>query len=122
MSAPLPGNVTQFLAERYPEHKLIDTDVDDSRIEVEFIDGKFKREAEFAVDGNWIYTETEVTLNDVPESITDVLSGSEYNSYSVDDIDFIETPTGVYYHFELEFGNDDVEIRIHENGELEVLN
>jgi len=118
----LPNGVSQFLADRYPDYRLVDTDVDDGRIEVELIHGKFKREAQFTTEGDWVYTETEVGLNDVPEAITDVLSESEYSIYRVDDIDFIETPEGAYYHFELELGNDDVEVRIHENGELEVLN
>ncbi len=121
LPVPLPDKVSQFLSERYPEHKLIDTDVDDGNIEVELIDGKFKREATFTTDGDWLHTETEVTLTEVPDTIMDVLSASDYNAYDVEDIDFIETPDGNYYYFELERGNDEVEIKIYENGDLEVV-
>lgn len=118
----IPAKVSTFLKEKYPNHKVVDTDVDERKIEVEFIDGKFKREAEFTKDGDWTYTETEVSKGDVPESILTVLGTSEYRSYRIDDIDFIETPAGNYYLFELELGNSEVDVKIHENGNLEVVN
>ncbi|HMR81894.1 MAG TPA: PepSY-like domain-containing protein [Niabella sp.] len=117
----IPAKITQFLTEKYPGHKIVDTDTDDGRIEIDFIDGTSKRDAVFTLDGNWLRTSTDIRLNNVPQSIKNVLAASAYASYRVDDVEFVETSTGNYYDFELESGNIEVEVRIHENGELEVM-
>ncbi|RQP18258.1 PepSY-like domain-containing protein [Parapedobacter defluvii] len=117
----LSDKITQFLADRYPDYKVLDVDEDNGRIEVEFIHGSVNREAYFTTGGDWLRTETDMRITDVPEEITDVLGGSEYRLYRVDDVDFIETPEGNYYYFELERGELEAEIQIYENGELVVV-
>ncbi|MFS8616322.1 MAG: PepSY-like domain-containing protein [Solitalea sp.] len=117
----LPSAVSQFLTENYPGYKLIDVDKDDGRIEVEFLDGNAKRDAAFSAEGTWLNTSTDIQASDVPQQISDVLAGSEYASYRIDDVDFVETPDGNYYDFDLESENNDVDVRIHEDGRLEVL-
>ncbi len=118
----LPDAVTQLLNERYPEHRIIDVETDDNRITVELLDGNIRRDADFANDGTWVRTETDVRLNEVPDAVLDALATSEYGAYTVDDIDFVETPDGNYYHFELESRNGDVEITIDEAGNIEPVN
>lgn len=122
LPTPLPTSVADFIADRYPSYRLVDVDTDDGRIEVELMDGNVDRELTFTADGAWVSTETEVRFADLPENIVTVFNASKYDAYEIDDIEFVETPEGNYYEFELELGNDEVEIRIHENGDLEVLN
>ncbi|HWK56769.1 MAG TPA: PepSY-like domain-containing protein [Parapedobacter sp.] len=117
----LPAKVEQFLTDNHPGYKIIDVDVDDGRIEVEFIDGNAKRDAEFAMDGAWISTSTDLMLADVPANIKAVLAASAYASYRVDDVEFVETEVGNYYDIELQSGSKEVDIRIHEDGTLEVI-
>jgi len=118
----LPNNVTELLNDRYPDHRIIDVETDDNRITVELLDGSTHREADFATDGSWIRTETDVRLNAVPDAVLDALAASEYSAYRVDDIDFIETPDGNYYQFELESRDGDVDITIDEAGNVERVN
>lgn len=118
----LPDAVTQLLNDRYPEHRIIDVEADDNRLTVELLDGSIRRDADFAADGTWIRTETDIRLNDVPEVVMDALATSEYGSYRIDDIDFVETSEGNHYHFELESRNEEVEVTIDEEGNIERVN
>ena len=118
----LSGKITAFLAERYPEYKMLDVEEDNARIAVEFVQDGRDRDAYFSVEGDWLRTETDMRITDVPEEITDILGASEYRLYRVDDVDFVETPEGNYYHFELERGSDEVEVQISESGDITVVN
>lgn len=63
---------------------------------------------------------------DLPAAVQAALDAGEYKDWRIDDIDHIErevgkAPDGNYYDFDLESGNKEVDVRIHENGELEVI-
>ena len=49
----------------------------------------------------------------------DALKTSEYKNYRIDDIDQIEKPAGTFYLFELEQGDNDVEVTISAEGKIE---
>ncbi|MDR2928368.1 MAG: PepSY-like domain-containing protein [Cytophagaceae bacterium] len=114
------ASIQEFIAAKYPGARILDTEKDDSMIEVDILDNDVHRELKFTFNGEWVCTKTEIRKSEVPESIMNILANSEYGSYKIDDIDFYETPTGNYYKFELELNNKDIDVIIDLNGNLKV--
>ena len=117
----LPAPVAEYLAKKHPGYKLIDVDMEHGRIEVEFIEGSIKKDSQFSSDGTWIRTSSDLAVNLVPQDIMDYLSASQYTSYRIEEVELVEVPNSHYYTFELESGHHEVDLRIHPDGRLEVV-
>lgn len=116
-STLLPA-IKAFIAERYPQARIVDVDRERNTIEVDIVDGHTPREVVFSLTGEWAYTETEVRQIDVPAPVLAAVSASQYGTWRIDDIDHYVTPTGEYYRFELESGPSEVHLKIDPAGNL----
>ena len=114
----LPQVVKTYIFTNYPNAKIIETEIEKSRIEVDIIDGNVHKELVFDTEGNWLYTKAEVRKEQVPQVVMTALQNSQYGSYKIDDIDYMETPEGNYYYFELESGDKDVYLKITPDGTI----
>lgn len=122
----LSQTIQDFIAQRYPNSTIIEYDINYNKIEVEIRqytnNAYVEREVVFDTGGNWLYTETEDILqSDVPQNVMNVLKASEYGSYYIDDIDYIESESENYYLFELEGTSKEVELKITIEGVLTVI-
>lgn len=117
----LPAAIKAFIAEKYPNARIVDVEVEKGLIEVDIVDGEVPCELLFDSEGRWLSTETEVRLADVPKVVTDALAASEYASYEIDEIDHYLTPDSEYYRFELESNDREVEIDIALDGTITVV-
>ena len=78
-----------------------------------------EHEAWFDKDGNWIRTKTEVLISEVPQEIKDYLAADPtYGAanYSDNDADYIQTPTGNSYRFDLNSNGREVKVDVSEDG------
>ncbi len=116
-STILPA-VKEWIAQHYPQARIIDIDIEHNTIEVDIVDDLTPREVIFSSDGEWLRTVTEVRQADVPAVVLDALKTSQYGSWQIDDIDHYITPTAEYYLFELESGNHEIKLKIDANGNL----
>lgn len=121
LPSALSEKIQSFLQTKYPQARIIETERDKGFIEVDLIEGKTHLEVVFTTDGEWTYTKTEINRNAVPQNIMNALNASEYGSYSIDDIYLIDTPASSYYYFELESGSTEVDLKITEEGNIEVV-
>jgi len=119
----IPGNVSstinEFIAATYPSARIVEIDRKNTAIEVDIIDGNVHREVVFSLTAEWKYTQTEFRMADLPQTVIKAFIESQYNRYSVDDIDFYNTPDGDFYIFELESEPDDMYIKIFPDGRIE---
>ena len=85
----------------------------------EFRDEKGREvEAYFKKDGDWVKTETDLYLTDLPENIKSVVD-TNWPDWAIDDVDFIELPDYNFYLIELEKLNSrDLHIRITPDGTI----
>ena len=60
----------------------------------------------------------DITKDQVPAIVMNALQASEYKNYTIDDIDLIEKPEGTFYVFDLEQGNNDVEVTFDSEGNI----
>ena len=116
-STVLPA-VKEFIAEKYPQARIVDIEQGHNRIEVDIIDGRIPREVVFSSAGEWEYTQTEVREADVPTVVLEARKASEYGSWQIDDIDHYLTPEAEFYLFELESGNREVHLKIDLDGNI----
>ncbi len=119
--AVLTSQVLETIETQYPGATIADVETEENNtLEVLINDNGTYREVYFDTTGAWLYTTTEIKRSEVPASITEALSSSEYASYSIDDVDILETTDGEYYLFELESGNTDVYVKISQEGTVEL--
>lgn len=117
----LPEKAITYLQEKHPSYKLIDVDYEKRGIEVELIENTTKKEILFSTDGTWLKTTSDVAVHAIPKNILDILKTSQYSSYQIDEVEFVETPTLTYYEFELESKGQDIDLRIYMDGRIEVV-
>lgn len=112
----LSADISEYISKSYPSARILDVDVEKGMVEVEILDGKTCRELLFDNVGNWIQTETELPVSALPSEVLAAIRASQYATYQIDDVDFIQTPDGEWYLIELEFGETEVELRIDKSG------
>lgn len=117
-------SVRNEFSQMYPDAKDIEWDREHSWWTVSFETGtapnRTEHEAWYDLNGQWIRTETDMRLSAVPERIMGFLSASEYGSASFEDNDaeFIQTPSGNYYRFDLLHSGVDIYIDVSEAGKV----
>jgi Protein of unknown function (DUF2874). len=114
----IQSSIKEYIAQKYPQARIADIDTEHNQIEVDIIDGQTARELTFTLAGKWVSTKTEVRERDLPQVVLIALISSEYASWKIDDIDHYDTPTGEYYQFELESGNQEIYLKIDLNGNI----
>lgn len=118
LPASLPDKAATYISTNHSSAKIIEVELEkDGAYEVDIIENRAHKELRFTSAGDWVYTKTEDILqSSVPANILTALQNSEYGSYTIDDIDYYETPTGSYYLFELESGPTEVDVKITPDG------
>ncbi len=111
-------SIRAWIAERYPEARIVDIETERGTIEVDIVDGRTPREVVFSSEGEWRYTETEIRQSDLPATVLDALKASQYGSWRIDDVDHRDSPTGEYYLVELESGEREVVVKIDASGNI----
>lgn len=82
---------------------------------------RIDHEAWYDNDGRWLKTETDLRLSVVPKEIVDFLKASEeYGSAIIDsnDVEYVETPDGDYYRFELRIGGVEIAVKVDKDGNV----
>lgn len=82
--------------------------------------GRVDHEAWYGLDGSWLRTESEMGLSAVPQYIKDYLEASEYGSASFEDHDaeYIQTPSGNHYRFDLIHSGVKIYVDVSEDGKV----
>lgn len=121
LPSPIVDDIIAFINSHYSGANLIDLDIKHHFIKVKIIHENRKKQVRFDLQGNWLFTKYEVALAEVPQPVVNAFNGSEYANYEIDEIEFYETPQETYYVFELEAGDEDIEIKITPDGVLSVI-
>ena len=112
----VPAKVTETFNAKYPD-TTAHWEKERGKIKAEFVVNGQETEAWFDKDGTWIGTETNFR-GTLPEAVQNYINAN-YDGYTVDDVDWIETPTVNYFDIELEkLAKPDVRLLIKEDGTL----
>lgn len=111
--------VESFIQTKYPGAVTVDIDYGKTGIEVEIVHRSKEKDLDFNSNGEWLKTSYELSKSELPSKIKNALKLSSYSSYSIDDIEFYETPKDSYYEIDLEkWFSDDVTIYISSDGKI----
>ena len=117
-------SVRSEFAKMYPDARDVEWEAEAGYWKVSFETGKAPavqdHEAWYDVSGNWIRTETDIVASALPQSVKDALKASKYASavLSGSDIEYVETPSGNYYEFEVIYEGVEVALTVTEDGEV----
>lgn len=115
----IPQAITDAINEMYVGATIVEFDQEKTGFEVDILHNGIYKDVYFNSNNEWVSTEWDITEDKVPAIVMDALKTSEYKNYRIDDIDQIEKPAGTFYLFELEQGDNDVEVTISAEGKIE---
>lgn len=112
------NDIRNFIEQKYEGATILYAEKDfNGEIDVEIIHNNIKKEVKFNRKNSWINTTWDVAINELPgaarESILD-----KYPEYRIDDVDYVETPTGDHYKVELERGEREKIVFVTAEGEI----
>lgn len=115
----LPIVVSTYMEVHHRGFRLIDVEIEDGLLEIEFIENNTKMDIHFDNSGTWLRTSSKVTVNEFPKNLFEKLKASQYGAFRIDDVEFVETPSASFYILELESGETDLDLRISLDGHFE---
>lgn len=113
----LVSAVQSFVEQRYPNARILEIDGERGLTEIDILDGQIKRELFFDSSGNWVRTETELRIEELPQAVRQAFAASEYARYGIEDADLVETPEGTCYRLETEVNDRDTYLYYDANGQ-----
>lgn len=114
---PAGGDIESFINQKYPGARIVERDYDDGFLEVEIIHENIKKELTFNGRNEWIRTEWEVRLRELPEAVTQAVSREGYR-FDDDEADFVETSSQSYYEVEVRKDRGEYKLRIDPQGKI----
>lgn len=117
-------DVRSEFARMYPDAWDIEWEYKGNLWEVSFETGTrpngIDNDAYYDMDGNWVRTVTDVFLTSVPQNIKGYLEASEFASgqFRDDDADYVQTPDGNYYRFNIRLDGKDIDVDVTEDGKV----
>lgn len=110
-------DVPAFIENKYPGARIIETDYDDGKVEIDIIHDSREKNVYLNKSGEWLYTEWDVLTTELPDAVLSTVR-SNYSDYVIEDIDYVESPTQDHYKIDLEKGNKDRIVRITAAGNI----
>ena len=111
------SEIESWLAQNFPNARIVDMDVERNGTEVEIVDNGVKYEIWFDASSSWIQTKTEYDLRNIPDVVRNFVQ-TNYPDYRIDDAEKYETSSNdVYYHIEIEQGYQEKDIYLNAQGE-----
>ena len=123
-NATNPSNVDSAVRSqieaKYKGAVIIEMEREDGKIKAEIIHDQKEKDVVSNAQGVWQSTKFDISKSELPKKIKEVIKASKYSSYSIDNVEVIETPTQSMYEIELDkwYNSDEVTIYITFDGKL----
>ncbi len=112
------NDIRSFIEQKYQGARILYAEKDfNGEIDVEIIHDNIKKDVKFNRRDEWIKTSWDVAINELPDAARESVL-NRYQNYRIDDVDYIETPSGDHYKVEMEKGEWDKTVFITANGEI----
>lgn len=114
----LNNDIRNFIEQKYEGATILYAEKDfNGEIDVEIIHGNIRKEVKFNRKNSWINTTWDVSINELPDAARESIL-DKYPEYRIDDVDYVETPTGDHYKVELERGEREKIVFVTAEGEI----
>ena len=84
--------ITSAFEARYPNASRVEWERERDYYVADFWLDNQEKEAWFTSDGQWLLTETDIPLADLPQAIQESFNASEYKDWRIEDVDKLERP------------------------------
>ncbi|MCB0444108.1 MAG: PepSY-like domain-containing protein [Ignavibacteriae bacterium] len=113
-----PQSVMSSFAQKFPNASKVEWDKEnDKEWEAEFKMNNSKYSANFSNTGEWLETEYKIKISEIPADIKTILDAN-FKDYDIEIAEISETSQGKSYEFEIEVGEQELEVTIDQNGNL----
>lgn len=110
--------ILSYIENKYPGASIRHAEYDNrGALEVEIVHDSQIKDVYFSSSDEWIYTEWDIAIANIPTAVTDAVVAA-YPDYRIDDADYIESPSGVYYEIDIEKGNYERLLYVTPEGEI----
>lgn len=114
----VPVKVKTAFEQKFPNATKVKWEKEnDTEWEAEFRMNNNEYSANFDNKGNWLETEYEVEMKDIPEAVKSTLD-NEFASYEIEESEVSENAEGTFYEFELEKDETEMEVVIDQSGKV----
>jgi hypothetical protein len=112
------NDIRSFIEQKYEGARILYAEKEfNGEIDVEIIHDNKKKDVKFNRNNNWINTTWDVAINELPDAARESVI-NRYPDYRIDDVDYIETPSGDRYKVEMEKGEWDKTVFVTADGEI----
>ena len=112
------NDIRSFIEQKYEGARILYAEKEfNGEIDVEIIHDNKKKDVKFNRNNNWISTTWDVAISQLPDAARESVL-NRYPDYRIDDVDYIETPSGDRYKVEMEKGEWDKTLFVTANGEI----
>lgn len=109
--------IKSFIETEYPGAVIRSVENSNGLLEVEFIHDARVKEAYFNSSDEWVYTEWDIAVANLPVAVADAVAET-FPDYIIDEADFVEASDGTYYKLDIEKGNFEKWIYVTPSGEI----
>ena len=114
----LAAEIKDFISTKYPSAVIIDYGYDSAGVfEIIVQDGNIEKCLFFDNAGTWMYTRWYVSVDYLPDAVNSAIAVN-YPNHFVDSSYFVETPISEYYEIELEYGENELVVRVSPDGSV----
>ncbi|EOR99300.1 hypothetical protein C799_03180 [Bacteroides thetaiotaomicron dnLKV9] len=110
--------ISSFIHQKYPDARILEYDYDDGLLEVEIWHDRREKEVYFNGRNQWVYTEWDIRPDELPQAVKNAILESQWVTFEIDDIEYVQTPQQEYYLIELENGKQEAELRVKADGTI----
>lgn len=107
----LPEAITTFLDEHFSGAQIAEVERENGRYEVDLYKDYRSFEVHFQSDGEWIRTQTDVRLSELPAVVREAVQ-TRYPAARMDDAKQVDTPTENYYVIDLDNYGFDLKVSL----------
>lgn len=113
----VPASVQKAFDQKFPNTKGVKWEKEKKSYEAEFMSNGKEVSAEFSPEGQWLQTEREIQINELPAAIQTAIK-SKFAGYNLKEAEIVENKNGKNYQVELLKGKEEIEAQFSENGTL----
>ena len=104
---PVNNEIKSFIEQKYEGAKILYAEKDfNGETDVEIIHDNKSKEVKFNRKNSWISTTWDITIDQLPDAARNIIL-EQYPEYRIDDVDYVEKPSGDCYKVEIEKGEWD---------------
>ena len=111
-------NIKNFIEKKYEGATILYAEQEfNGEIEVEIVHDNITKEVRFNRNNNWISTTWDIPISQLPDAAKNSIL-KQFSEYRIDDVDYVEKPSGDYYKVEIEKGERDRTVFVTADGEI----